>query len=86
MSVDGVKNEGPREDPTHVGFAEYTLITMVKLHGRYGAHEETHELAANWEACHGAKPSVTHFTCLMSGCLRTELEVFVLQIAFDCCR
>jgi pentatricopeptide repeat protein len=52
--------------------SEYTLITMVKLHGRCGAHEEAHDLVANWEARYGAKPSVIHFTCLMSGCLRTK--------------
>ena len=52
--------------------SEYTLITMVKLHGRCGSHEESHEIVANWEARHGAKPSVIHFTCLLSGCLRTK--------------
>lgn len=55
-----------------VKVSEYTLITMVKLHGRCGAHEEAYELVANWEKQHGSKPSVIHYTCLMSGCLRTK--------------
>merc|ERR1719352_954569 len=45
---------------------------MVKLHGRCGAHEEAYDLVANWESQHGTKPSVIHYTCLMSGCLRTK--------------
>jgi len=52
--------------------SEFTLITMVKLHGRCGAHDEAYQLVANWEKRHGAKPSVIHYTCLMSGCLRTK--------------
>merc|ERR1719333_1712656 len=43
---------------------------MVKLHGKCGAHQEAHDLVANWE--HGSKPSVIHYTCLMSGCLRSK--------------
>jgi len=52
--------------------SEFTLITMVKLHGRCGAHDEAYRLVATWEQDHGFKPSVIHFTCLMSGCLRTK--------------
>jgi pentatricopeptide repeat protein len=52
--------------------SDFTLITMVKLHGRCGAHEEAYQLVANWEKQHGSKPSVIHHTCLMSGCLRTK--------------
>lgn len=52
--------------------SEFTLITMVKLHGRCGAHEEAYQLVSTWEQKHGAKPSVIHYTCLMSGCLRTK--------------
>merc|ERR1719231_1518764 len=52
--------------------SEFTLITMVKLHGRRGAHDEAHRLVADWEKQHGFKPSVIHCTCLMSGCLRTK--------------
>mmetsp|Transcript_61639 Transcript_61639/g.198549 ORF Transcript_61639/g.198549 Transcript_61639/m.198549 type:complete len:630 (+) Transcript_61639:142-2031(+) len=52
--------------------SEFTLVTMLKLHGRCGAHREAHDLVASWEAQHGLKPSVIHYTCLMSGCLRTK--------------
>merc|ERR1719506_1462887 len=52
--------------------SDFTLITMVKLHGRCGAHDEAYELVASWEKKHGLKPSVIHYTCLMSGCLRTK--------------
>jgi pentatricopeptide repeat protein len=52
--------------------SEFTLITMVKLHGRCGAHDEAYQLVAKWEKEHGFKPSVIHYTCLMSGCLRTK--------------
>lgn len=52
--------------------SEFTLVTMLKLHGRCGAHREAYDLVAGWEDQHGLKPSVIHFTCLMSGCLRTK--------------
>lgn len=52
--------------------SEVTLVTMLKLHGRVGAHQEAHDLVASWEAKHDSKPSVIHYTCLMSGCLRTR--------------
>lgn len=52
--------------------SEFTLVTMLKLHGRCGAHREAHELVSSWETNHGPKPSVIHYTCLISGCLRTK--------------
>jgi len=52
--------------------SNYTLITMLKSHGRCGAHEDAYRLVADWESQHGLKPSVIHYTCLMSGCLRTR--------------
>lgn len=52
--------------------SDFTLITMVKLHGRCGAHDEAFQLVANWEKQHALKPSVIHYTCMMSGCLRTK--------------
>jgi len=52
--------------------SDFTLITMVKLHGRCGAHDEAFQLVANWEKQHCLKPSVIHYTCMMSGCLRTK--------------
>jgi pentatricopeptide repeat protein len=55
-----------------VMLSDFTLITMVKLHGRCGAHDEAYNLVANCEKQHGLKPSVIHYTCLMSGCIRTK--------------
>lgn len=52
--------------------SEFTLVTMLKLHGRVGAHDEAYGLVATWESRHGAKPSVIHYTCVMSGCLRSK--------------
>mmetsp|Transcript_62988 Transcript_62988/g.136754 ORF Transcript_62988/g.136754 Transcript_62988/m.136754 type:complete len:640 (-) Transcript_62988:160-2079(-) len=52
--------------------SEFTLITMLKLHGRCGAHLEAYELVQSWEQQHGTRPSVIHYTCIMSGCLRTK--------------
>merc|ERR1719491_67395 len=52
--------------------SDFTLISMVKLHGRCGAHEEAYQLVKDWERQHATKPSVIHCTCLMSGCLRTK--------------
>jgi len=52
--------------------SDFTLITLVKLYGRCGAHEEAYNIVANWEEQHGSKPSVIHYTCLMSGCLRSK--------------
>jgi len=52
--------------------SEFTLVTMLKLYGRCGAHQEAYDLVVSWEAAHGKKPSVIHYTCLMSGCLRTR--------------
>merc|ERR1719203_1738198 len=52
--------------------SEFTLLAMLKLCGHVGAHQEAHDLVAGWEVAHGHKPSVIHFTCLMSGCLRRK--------------
>jgi len=52
--------------------SDFTLISMVKLHGRCGAHDEAYQLVRDWEKQHAMKPSVIHYTCLMSGCLRTK--------------
>jgi len=49
---------------------EYTLTMMVKLHGRCSAHEKAYKLVESWEGRFGMKPSVIHYTCVMSGCLR----------------
>lgn len=51
---------------------EYTLTNMVKLHGRCRALEDAYQLVAEWESKFGQKPTVIHYTCLMSGCLRQK--------------
>merc|ERR1719498_1298391 len=45
---------------------------MVKLYGKCGRHELSYQLVSTWEAQHGMKPSVIHFTCIISGCLRSK--------------
>jgi len=52
--------------------SDFTLITMLKLHGRCGAHDDAYHLVKKWESLYGFKTSVIHYTCLMSGCLRTK--------------
>jgi len=52
--------------------SEYSLVTMLKLCGKVGAHQEAHDLVKGWEAAYGQKPSVIHYTCLMSGCIRRK--------------
>jgi pentatricopeptide repeat protein len=53
-----------------VSLSSFTLLAIVKLHGRAGAHQEACNLVAGWEAAHGFKPSVIHYTCIISGCIR----------------
>lgn len=52
--------------------SEFTLLAMLKLCGHVGAHQEAHDLVAGWEGSVGDKPSVIHYTCLMSGSLRRK--------------
>lgn len=52
--------------------SEYTLITLLKLYGNSGANQKALDLVAGWEAAHGVKPTVIHYTCLMSGCFRRK--------------
>lgn len=52
--------------------SEFTVATMVKLHGKCAKHQLAYQLVENCEKEIGVKPSVIHFTCLMSGCLRTK--------------
>jgi pentatricopeptide repeat protein len=53
-----------------VSLSSFTLLAILKLHGRAGAHQEACNLVAVWEAAHGFKPSVIHYTCIISGCIR----------------
>eukprot|EP00928_Gymnodinium_smaydae_P063768 TRINITY_DN47264_c0_g1_i1.p1 TRINITY_DN47264_c0_g1~~TRINITY_DN47264_c0_g1_i1.p1 ORF type:complete len:667 (-),score=167.80 TRINITY_DN47264_c0_g1_i1:148-2148(-) len=52
--------------------SDFTLVSMLKLHGRCGAHEEAYELVKTWKDRFGVDPSVIHYTCIMSGCLRSK--------------
>lgn len=52
--------------------SEYSLVMMLKLQGRCGAHREARDLLETWEDRHGWRPSVIHYTCLVSGCLRSK--------------
>ena len=52
--------------------SEITLVSLLKLHGRCGANVDAFELVSTWEEKYGFKPSVIHYTCIMSGCLRTK--------------
>jgi len=52
--------------------SEFTLMTLVKLNGRCGMLEEARQLIETWESHHGQRPTVIHYTCLMSGCLRAK--------------
>merc|ERR1712157_389033 len=47
-------------------------VTMLKLCGRVGANREAYDLVRGWEATYGGRPSVIHYTCVMSGCLRQK--------------
>jgi len=52
--------------------SNYTLMALLKLYGRCGWNEEAQVLMKGWERTHGWKPTVIHFTCLMSGCLHLK--------------
>merc|ERR1719284_2223798 len=53
--------------------SQYLLTALLKLHCRQG-DDGAHEVLANWEAKHGWRPSVLHYTCAMSGVLRMGNE------------
>jgi len=57
---------------TGVAPSDYTFLSLVKLLGRTGANDEAFRYVAEREQRFGTKPSVIHFTCLMSGCLRAK--------------
>jgi len=50
----------------------FTLMAMIKVHGRCGTHCEARQLIKNSAEHLGLKPTVMHYTCLMSGCLRSK--------------
>jgi pentatricopeptide repeat protein len=62
----------------------FTLMAMLKVHGRCGAHAEAFHFIANAHQ-YGVKPTVLHYTCLMSACLRSKnydqaLEAYEVMI------
>jgi len=52
--------------------SKFTLMAMLKLHGRCGAYADAFRLLAESENAYGLKPTVLHYTCLMSASLRTK--------------
>lgn len=52
--------------------SNYTLMALLKLYGRCGWNEEAQALLQGWGRTYGWKPTVIHFTCLMSGCLHMK--------------
>jgi leucine-rich PPR motif-containing protein len=52
--------------------SKFTLMAMLKLYGRCGAYTEAYRFLAEAEKEYGLIPTVLHYTCLMSACLRTK--------------
>eukprot|EP00434_Breviolum_minutum_P017796 symbB.v1.2.015707.t3/scaffold1182.1/size133383/2 len=52
--------------------SQVTLVTWLKLLGRCGAYDEAFQVVKNCESLYNCKPSVIHYTCLMSGCFRAK--------------
>jgi leucine-rich PPR motif-containing protein len=52
--------------------SKFTLMAMLKLHGRCGAYADAYRLLADSEKVFGLTPTVLHYTCLMSATLRTK--------------
>merc|ERR1719310_1348426 len=52
--------------------SDVTLMTLLKLHGRCGTHDEAEQLLQCWERLYGSKPTVMHYTCVISGCYRAK--------------
>eukprot|EP00929_Paragymnodinium_shiwhaense_P015010 TRINITY_DN123005_c0_g1_i1.p1 TRINITY_DN123005_c0_g1~~TRINITY_DN123005_c0_g1_i1.p1 ORF type:complete len:650 (+),score=186.38 TRINITY_DN123005_c0_g1_i1:141-2090(+) len=50
----------------------FLLVAMLKLCGHCGAAQEALKLLSGWEKRTGGKPTVIHYTCVMSGCLRNR--------------
>lgn len=50
----------------------YSILTLLKLLGSDGKHKAAHELVADCGNRFGTRPSVIHYTCLMSGALLSK--------------
>jgi len=51
---------------------EYSILTLLKLLGTAGNHAAAHEVVSISQQQYGVKPSIIHYTCLMSGALRSR--------------
>ena len=52
--------------------SEYSLVNMLKLLGRGNLHDQAFQLVRTWHEKYGQQPGVIHYTCLMSGCVRSR--------------
>jgi len=52
--------------------SEYSILTLLKLLGSAGNHSAAYELVSVCQQRYGTRPSVIHYTCLVSGALRTK--------------
>ena len=70
--------------------SEYSLVNMLKLLGRGNLHDQAFELVRTWNEKYGQQPGVIHYTCLMSGCVRSRQidkawAAYRLMISNDVC-
>jgi pentatricopeptide repeat protein len=54
--------------------SEYTLTSLLKMHGRCNEVDEAFGILERWHVDFGWKPTVLHYTCVMCGCLRSGNE------------
>jgi pentatricopeptide repeat protein len=52
--------------------SEHSILTLLKLYGVSGNHEAAYSIVDLCEQCFGTRLSVIHYTCLMSGALRSR--------------
>lgn len=52
--------------------SEYAILALLKTLGTAGDHAAAHQLVATCQQRYGISPSVIHYTCLMSGALRSR--------------
>jgi len=52
--------------------SDCTILTLLKLHGNAGDHNAAYDLVASCKERYGTNASIIHYTCLMSGALRSK--------------
>lgn len=52
--------------------SEHSILTLLKLYGISGNHDAAYSVVDLCEQCFGTRLSVIHYTCLMSGALRSR--------------